>query len=422
MTEQLTLESGIQIAYEYIPFVHSVAFGIWIRNGSRDENPSDNGMSHFLEHMLFKGTETRTAFDIANSMDAIGGQMNGFTSRELTCYYARVLSSHIETAVDVLADMFYNSKFAGEDIEKERGVVYEEIKMYEDTPEDVVTDILVSKLWDNPLGYSVLGTEQTLSSFDADKIRGYMAKNYTPDKIVISVSGNFNAYELLKLVEKYFGGKKKIIGTTRENTSPNHGQTIHKYKDIEQAHITLAFPGIAIDQRKTMTFNVMNSVFGNSASSRLYQKIREDHGLVYAIYSYGMNFTDNGITAIYAGLSFDNIIKAVRLIFEEIEKIKKNGITESEIKKAKEQLKSNILMNLESTYGRMNANGRMLTSLGRIYTPEETINRVDAVDSDMINEMIAYVFDYDKISFSLVGKYNEKQIKKVLDCVNYYRT
>lgn len=280
-----TCKNGVRIVLEQIPTVRSVSIGVWIGTGSRNETEQNNGISHFLEHMFFKGTKTRTAKEIAEAFDSIGGQVNAFTSKEYTCYYAKVLDEHASFALEMLADMFFHSTFVDEELQKERNVVLEEIKMYEDTPDDIVHDLLSKACYANhPLGYPILGTEETLRTFTGDSLRGYMADYYTPDRVVISVAGNVDE-SFIQQVESYFGfftAKRKASESPAPLFQP---QKLARQKDTEQAHLCIGFNGLPVGHPDIYTLIILNNILGGSMSSRLFQEVREQRGLAYSVFS-----------------------------------------------------------------------------------------------------------------------------------------
>lgn len=412
MFSKYTLSNGVRIVYEKIPYVRSVSIGIWVKTGSRNENRQNNGISHFIEHMLFKGTEKRNAGEIAESIDNIGGQLNAFTGKECTCYYAKTLDSHIDLAFDVLSDMFFNSLFAKKDIRVEKRVILEEIGMYEDSPEELVHDILSEAVWDgNPIGYSILGTQESLKSFTPEMIREYMANNYTPKNTVISVAGNFEEAYLTELLAKYFGAWSSPNDHKvdfQEVVFSNGVKT--REKETEQVHLCIGFNGIAHGNDKLYSLLAVNNIFGGGMSSRLFQKIREKKGLVYSIYSYPSAYKNAGLYTIYAGMNPDNLSSVLELVNTEIKLLVKRGIKASDLEKSKEQLKGNYILGLESTSSRMNTMGKSELMLNHIDTPEEVLAKINAITMESIDEIIDNIFSGKKIGISIVG-----DIKQVPD-------
>jgi len=413
--EVITLDNGVRVVLEDIPFVRSVSFGIWVRNGSRDEDASTNGISHFIEHMLFKGTESRSAKEIADAMDEIGGQVNAYTSKEYTCYYTRTLDSHFDVALDVLSDMFFNSRFGEGDIQRERNVILEEIGMYEDTPEDVVHDLLQSGVFkDGSLGLSILGTAKSIGTFDQKKFRDYLAARYIPELTVIAVAGNLEgAGNVLDKIKQAFGGFSNAGGVKKEVAQKYSPSFLKKEKDIEQVHLCVGFPGISTGTDDSYTMAVINTLLGGGMSSRLFQKIREEHGLAYSVYSYHAGFTDTGLFAIYAGLNPNQIEDVFSLILEEVRWITGENVTENQLAKTKEQLKSNYILSLESVASRMNSIGRNLLMLNKVITADELIQKIDAVDMAAFRNLCGRVFKMEQMSLSIVGNTDFEAAKYV---------
>jgi len=390
---------------ESIPFVRSVSFGIWVYNGSRHESAATNGMSHFIEHMMFKGTEKRTALEIADTMDAVGGQLNAFTSKEYTCYFSRTLDTHFDVALDVLSDMFFNSKYDPAEIDKERNVILEEISMYEDTPEDLCVDLLQAKVYPNhSLGMTILGTPETIGSFQREDFLAFIKAKYTPQNIVVSIAGNVNEDEVLKKIEAVFG---QFTGSVEkaEQKLPIYtpGFSIRE-KDIEQVHLCMGFPGIANGTDEAYALAAVNTILGGGMSSRLFQKIREQHGLVYSVYSYNASYMDTGLFVVYAALNPAQLPEVMKLISQEVQGMFTDRITEQQLAKAKEQLKSNFLLSLESAASRMNSIGRTMLVLNKTITPDELVAKIDAIDMDAFYGVCDKIFKLDQVSISLVGK------------------
>ena len=405
MFNKCTLSNRVRIVYEKIPYVRSVSIGIWVKTGSRNENKQNNGISHFIEHMLFKGTEKRNAKEIAESIDNIGGQLNAFTGKECTCFYAKTLDSHIDLVLDVLSDMFFNSLFAKKDISVEKRIILEEIGMYEDSPEELVHDILSETVWEgNPIGYSILGTQKSLKSFDIEVIKDYMSKNYTPQNTVISVAGNFEEAYLMKLLKKYFEGwsSSNDQKAAFQEVIFNNGIKTRE-KDTEQVHLCIGFNGIAHGNDKLYSLLAVNNIFGGGMSSRLFQKIREKKGLVYSIYSYPSAYKNAGLYTIYAGMNPDNLNIVIELITDEIKTLIKRGIKPSDLEKSKEQLKGNYILGLESTSSRMNSIGKSELMLSHIDTPEEVLAKINGINMESINEVIEQTFDLKNTGISVVG-------------------
>jgi len=401
---------------EEIPFVRSIAFGFWVMNGSRNESAEVNGISHFLEHMIFRGTDSRTAKRIADEMDAIGGQMNAYTSKEYTCYYTRVLDTHFDKALDILADMFFNSKYDPENIEKEKSIISEEINMCEDTPEDLAHDILSSQVFrGHALGYPILGTKETITSFERDTFVDFKNKHYSPLNTLVAVAGNFKAADMIKKIEKYFAGFSAPDYKEAAFNAEYAPALVTKEKPIEQIHLCMAFPGLPVNSGDAYTLSVLNTLFGGGMSSRLFQAIREERGLVYSIYAYAQSYLDTGLYTIYAALNPQQTSEAFQYISEEIKNLFSNRITEDQLKKTKDQLISNYVLSLESSASRMNSIGRSQLLLHRILSPDELISEIEKVSLDGLYRLAESMFDFEKMSVSAVGRISEIDFKGLID-------
>lgn len=405
MYKKNILDNGVRVVSEKIPYVRSVSIGIWVKTGSRNENSRNNGISHFIEHMLFKGTEKRSAAEIAETIDNIGGQLNAFTGKECTCFYAKTLDTHLALALDVLTDMFFNSLFAKKDIAVEKKVILEEIGMYEDSPEELVHDILSETVWNgNAIGYPILGGQKCLKAINKDSILSYMTENYAPENIVVSVAGNFEDDSLISLIEKYFGGWK--AETARRNEYEpvifKPGLKIRE-KETEQVHLCIGFKGIEHGNDRLYSLLAVNNIFGGGMSSRLFQKIREKKGLVYSIYSYPSAYKNAGLFTIYSGMKPEQLNEVSQLILEEIRLLVKKGIKPDDLAKSKEQLKGNFILGLESTSSRMNSIGKSELMLGYINTPEEVLKKIDAISMEIIDDIIDVIFGIGNAGVSIVG-------------------
>ncbi|WP_315905710.1 pitrilysin family protein [Priestia koreensis] len=402
MINRYTCKNGVRIVLENIPTVRSVAIGVWIGTGSRNEDPTINGVSHFLEHMFFKGTKTRSARDIAESFDRIGGQVNAFTSKEYTCYYAKVLDEHADQALDTLADMFFNSTFDEEELKREKNVVYEEIKMYEDAPDDIVHDLLSKASFGNhPLGYPILGTEATLDTFNGDSMRDYMSKTYIPENVVISVAGNIDD-SFVQEIEKYFGEYTSQHKPQQAEKPTFFTEKLARKKDTEQAHLCLGFEGLAIGSKDVYSLIVLNNVLGGSMSSRLFQDVREQRGLAYSVFSYHSSYRDNGLVTIYGGTGSNQLDVLYDTIQDTLNELKDKGITDKELNNSKEQLKGNLMLSLESTNSRMSRNGKNELMLGEHRSLDEIIQLVSDVTKPSVDELARRIFK-DDFALSLIS-------------------
>ncbi|MFJ5770022.1 M16 family metallopeptidase [Psychrobacillus sp. NPDC093180] len=410
MIKKITCNNGLRIVAEQIPHVRSVAVGIWVQAGSRFELPEENGLTHFIEHMLFKGTNKRTAKQIAEEFDRIGGNINAFTSKENTCYYAKVLDHHASHAVEILADMFFNSVFDPIEIEKERQVVLEEINMVEDTPDDIVHEYLWKEMYgDHPLGAPILGTEETLNSFTKEMILSYMEKHYTPENVVISIAGNIPE-GLTEKIESLFGQFTYKKSQDRADFATPVMKPIftQNSRETEQVHLCLAYPGLGVKADNIYSLVILNNILGGSMSSRLFQEIREDKGLAYSIYSYHSSYEDTGILAIYGGTSSNQLNELQSSINDTIQTIIQNGLTETEISSAKEQLKGNLLLGLESTNARMSRNGKNELLYGKHRSLDEVSETIDEVTLTSVMDLAKEIFSH-KPAISIIMPKNADQ-------------
>ncbi|SFP09105.1 Predicted Zn-dependent peptidase [Salibacterium halotolerans] len=389
------LSNGLRVVTEHTTTVQSMTIGIWIKTGSRYETAEENGISHFLEHMFFKGTVHRSAAEIAESFDKIGGDVNAFTSKEYTCFYAKVLDKHTKTALSILADMLFHSTFDQEEIEKEKQVVMEEIKMVEDTPDDIIHDYLDREAFGHhPLARPILGTEESVRAFTRDGILDFRERHYTAGNMVISLVGNESS-ELIEQLERLFGGLPRgYVEQPFEKPLFLPGKTGIQ-KETEQAHLCIGFPGAPMDDEAMYPLMLMNNALGDSMSSRLFQRIREDRGLAYSVFSYHVPFLDTGMLTIYAGTGLKQQEEAAAAVFEVVENIAADGLTDKEIENGKEQLKGNIILGLESTSSRMSRNGKNELMLGRHRTLEDTVQRLDHVTKEDIQQTASAMFRSD---------------------------
>jgi len=405
MIKKIHLDNGVRLVYEHLPQVRSVSTGIWVAVGSRNETNDINGISHYIEHMLFKGTKKRSAKDIAYAIDSLGGQINAFTAKENTCYYTKTLDAHIQMSFDILSDMFFNSKFLKKDLETEKKVIFEEIKMYEDTPEEHVHDLLLEKVWEgDAIGMPILGTFASLGNIGRQDIVKYMKNNYTPERTVISVAGNFDEKELIALANRYFGSWKSTSENTPQNSVPVFNRNVFiKQKDTEQVHMCLSFDGIPQGEDYIYSLLVLNNVLGGGMSSRLFQKIREEKGLVYSIYSYPASYKNTGIFTIYAGMNPAYVDEVIENIQKEINDIINNGITNDEFNRSKEQLKGNYILGLESTSGRMSSIGKSELILGYVNTPDEILDKIDKVSLSSLADVVERVLNTPRRAACFIG-------------------
>lgn len=400
------LSNGLRVVVENIDHVNSVSVGLWVENGSRNENSTNNGISHFIEHMFFKGTSNRTAKEIAESIEDVGGQLNAFTGKEATCFYIKALDTHLDLSLEILSDMLFNSKFAHEDIEKEKGVIIEEINMSEDQPEDVLTDLHSQAIWGgDSISMPILGTEETVRSFTRQQLLNYISSYYIPENSVISISGKVNIHNIESLVNSFFGTwnstVKKITNYSTPNILTNH---LFKQKEIEQLHISLGMQGIQTGNDDIYGLLLLNNMFGGGASSILFQKIREDLGVCYTIYSYISSFKNTGVISVYTGLNPKYSSEVVELIKDELHKFSSFDITNEKLIKLKEQLKGNYILGLESTSSRMFSNGKSVLFLNKVNKPQDIINKIDAVNKDKLYSLLEETFSKGIQNSAYVGQ------------------
>ena len=398
------LNNGIRVISEEIPYVRSVSIGVWISVGSRDENEKNNGVTHLIEHMVFKGTKKRTARMIAQSLESVGGYLNAFTSKEHTCYYARVLDEHIEKAVDVLSDLILHPEFDKYELEKEKAIILEEIKNYEDEPDEIIHDEFEKLLFNpHPLGYNILGTRESLENLDRKEIENYKRKHYSSDNIIICAAGNIPHQKLVDLSYKYFGELKKTRnGYKRIPPKIRKKAEVHKIeKPIQQAHLCYGTYAFNVCDERRFPLLILNTLLGDGMSSRLYQSIREKKGLAYSVYSFANLLTDIGSFGVYAGIDKCKIDLSLLLIEKELEKIKKVPITESELKRTKAQVKGNMVLGLESMSNRMMRLAKSEIYYRKYQSVDSLIEKINKVSIESIQKVANELFDLDK--FKLIA-------------------
>lgn len=408
--EKFVLDNGLRVVTEAIPTCRSVTFGIWVKTGSRHEGEDNNGISHFIEHMLFKGTPTFSAKAIADAFDSIGGNVNAFTSKEYTCYYAKVLDEHLSKAVTVLADMFFHSMFDPQDMEKEKNVILEEISMYEDTPDDLVHDLVARAAYGNhPLGYSILGIEDRLREMTPDHLRAYMDRHYIIENTVISIAGNIGP-DVIDLVSAHFSGFSRS-GAVPVFPAPGFsGDVIHHTKQTEQNHICLSLPGYEVGHDNMYAMVLLNNIVGGGMSSRLFQEVRETRGLAYSIYSYHSSNTDSGLFTIYAGVAPSQTSEVLSVTLDVLGEVQQHGITAEELVRGKEQLKGSLILSLESTSSRMNRLGKNELLISKHYSLDELIARIEQVDMTHIEQVVRQLFS-SPFAVAMVGGNNDDSLQ-----------
>lgn len=406
MIKRTICENGVRIVHEKMPHIRSVAIGVWVEAGSADERQVERGIAHFIEHMLFKGTKTRSARQIAEEFDRIGGDINAFTSKEATCFYTTVLNNHAERALTILGDMFFNSTFDETEISKEKSVIFDEIASVEDTPDDDAQERLWMIMYPAySIGQPVLGKEETIATFNKKMIDAFMNRMYRPENIVISVAGNYDE-ALIGEIEKRFGSFQSKEAEPDKLATPEfkHGVSV-KSKDIEQSHLCLGFEGIPMNDSRKFELAILDSIIGGSMSSRLFQEIREERGIAYSIYSYYSSYKNAGAFIIYGGTAPENTEELLGAINRVIESILKEGVTEKEVHNAKEQLKGGFLLGLESSESRMHRNGSNELTERKHQTIDDVVALIDRVEVEAVNQLAAAIFT-SKRAVSMIAPEN----------------
>ncbi len=405
MVKKSVLHNGIRVISENMPHAYSVCVGIWVTNGSRHERRESNGVAHFIEHLLFKGTERRNALEIAREIDSVGGILNAFTGREFVCYYAKVLDAFLFKAVDLLSDIFLNSIFDPDEIERERKVILQEINMLEDTPDDYIHDLFSQKLWEgHPLGMPIIGNEKSVKGLSRDSIIDYRNQMYCAEDIIITAAGKVDHEELLRSLDDMCD---KIQGGTGNGLSrqPRYKKRVAVFdKDLEQVHLCLGCKSLPQDHADRYEAHVMNTILGGSMSSRLFQEVREKAGLAYAIYSYLTAHSDTGSLAVYAGTSRDSLAEVIDLTLQEFKRLKTEAVSQVELDSAKEQLKGNILLSLESSDNRMSKLAKNEIYFGRYQPLQEIMEGFDRVTAKSLQELCERLFDDRYATMVLMGR------------------
>ncbi|MBI4514386.1 MAG: insulinase family protein [Deltaproteobacteria bacterium] len=404
MVSRSALPNGIRVVSEAMPGVPSGTVGIWVENGSRFETAAQNGISHFLEHLFFKGTERRTAAMIAEEIDAVGGVLNAFTSKEYTCYYAKVLAEHLPLAVDLLADIFRHSRFDPEEIDRERAVVMQEISQIEDTPDDYVHDLFNLHFWPgHPLGFPVCGRAENVQQFQQRDLLAFFDARYQPDRIIIAAAGNLTHATLMEWVEREFGDLQGAAGAPGGSPPVAARGVFPLEKDLEQVHICLGTPGISHTAPERYAAYLLSAALGGGMSSRLFQEVRERRGRAYSIYSFLSSFRDTGYLGIYAGTSSEWVEEVVAVICAEMRKLAETGLAPAELVRVKNQLKGNMLLGLESSDARMNRVARNEIYFGHDIAPEEVAACIDATANDEIIALARRLLQPGELAMALLG-------------------
>ena len=412
--ETTQLANGVRVVTEQMDHVRSVSMGIWIGTGSRRETPDENGICHFIEHMLFKGTTHRSAEDIARSVDSIGGGLDAFTSKEMVSYNTKVLDEHLPIAFEVLADMVRNPLFREEDIEKEKGVILEELKMEVDNPEYLLHEIFSSNFWkDHPIGKPILGTKDTVQKFDRGMLDEYFRRIYSPGNILITAGGNLKHEHLVELTRRHFDDLP-VNGTLTPDKKPTpHARLVFRNKtSLEQTHLYMGVPSYPMPHESRFACYVLNTVLGGGMSSRLFQNIREKQGLAYAVYSELSMYRDTGCMAIYAGTSIETAGKVVESIVQELREIKQNLVPPEELRRAKDHLKGSFVLGLESTSSRMMNLARQELYYKRFFTIDEMLERIEEVGAEQVQRIAQEFFDPKNITLAMLGNLGEFRIHR----------
>ncbi len=403
MFHSITLPNELRVVGEPLGHLRSCTIGVWIKAGSMNETPEENGLSHFIEHMVFKGTQHRSARKIAEEMDAVGGQLNAFTGKDCTCYYAKVIDENLPLAVDILSDLVLRPLFAADDLRKERNVVLEEIAMVEDTPEDLIGDVLAEAQFAGSLSMPVLGTPERIGGYKVQDVRRYWRRHYQPDNIVIAIAGRYDWDALLSLVHRYFHHFPKADLKPSVGPQAYVGGKLSKVKDTEQLQILIAHRGYALGADELYALSAFSNALGGGMSSRMFQRIREELGLAYSVYSYPSSHPGLGTFTVYAGTSPQHAETVIREIQQQTELALKEGFTDEEFQSAKAQLKGSFLLGLESSSGRMQSIGRSVLHLGYLRTPDEVLSKIEAITKQALHETAEHVLRSDT-SAAVVGK------------------
>ncbi|HEX9983783.1 MAG TPA: pitrilysin family protein [Thermoanaerobaculia bacterium] len=403
---KVVLPSGLTVIVETLPYVRSVALGYYLRSGSAVESEEHGGASHFLEHLVFKGTENRNTAEIARVVDLLGGDVDAFTGKEYTSFYAHVLDEQVHTALDLLTEIVAAPRFTHADVEMERGVILEEIKMVEDTPDDLVHELFVTAFWpDHPLGRPILGTEETVNRLSREKILEHYAETFHPSNLIFCASGNVRIEDLLPFLEKHFPADTRTP-LRRDWSAPTPAQHVifREKRELEQVHLCLGMRGYPQQGQERYAAALFNTILGGGMSSRLFQRVREQEGLVYTIVSYHNGYLNGGYEAVYAACAPKNLRRVIDITLAEMKKVKAEGVTPSEAADAKLHLKGSILLSLESTVSRMSGLARQEYYFGEQYTPDEIIRQIDAVSLEDIQRIAQTVVDPESVSLTLLGK------------------
>jgi len=407
MFDSITLPNGLRVVGEQLNHLRSCSVGVWIKAGSMNEKADENGLSHFIEHMVFKGTENRTARQIAEQMDAVGGQLNAFTGKDCTCYYAKVIDEYLPLAVDMLSDLALRPRFADEDRRKECGVILEEIAMVEDSPEDLVNETLALAQFTGSLKRPVLGTAELVGGYTAEELRGYWRRHYQPGNIVIAIAGRYDWDAFLALINRHFNRFPEKNGAPEVEAQAFTGGRLFRDKDVEQVQLCIGYRGYALGTDELYALSMFSNALGGGMSSRLFQRIREELGLAYSVFSYPGSYPAMGTFTVYAGTSPQYAETVIREMQEQMKLALEKGFTDEEFESAKAQLKGAFLLGLESSSGRMQSIGRSMLHLNRLRTPDEVLAKIEAVTKKALHDAAEHVLNSPS-SAAVVGKDAQK--------------
>ncbi len=416
--QKTVLDNGIRVITEHIPYVRSAALGVWVGIGSSHEDASVRGISHLIEHMLFKGTPLRSARQIAETMDSVGGHLNAFTDKEVTCYHARVVDVQTGLAMDVLADMFLHAKFDPVDLHNEQQVILEEIRMYDDAPDEMSQDLFVRSVWaGSPLGEPTIGYAHTVSSIDRDMIQRYMHERYTPDRVVVTAAGNVDHAAFARQVEELLGQTSGRFHGFDPPPPVFRPAVAGKQKDCEQVYVLVGAEGTSARDESRFPLSVLDAIVGGGMASRLFQEIREKRGLVYSVFSSHNPYHSGGIFSISASTSPKNVVEVVSLIRAELTQLVEHGVATDELQRAKEHIKGTLLLSLESTSTRMLRLGRTELALGRHVPPSEIIARIDAVTKEEVDAHAARIFTPQRLALTVLGPVDLQPIANAFEAL-----
>ena len=409
------LANGIRVVTERMEHVRSVAVGVWVETGSRHEPEGRGGMSHLIEHLVFKGTATRSAEDIARTMASVGGQMDAFTTKEHTCFYVQVLDEHLPLAVDLLTDILLHPSFNAEELEREKSVVLQEIKMVEDTPDDVIHDLFAAQVWEgHPLGRPILGTREAVAGYARETALEHFQTEYVPPRIIIAVAGNVTHGQVVDLFGAGFNGFGRPAAGRADTPAVLRAGVNLVGKTLEQVHLIMGFPGLHHSAPERYALFVLNDVIGGSMSSRLFQEVRERQGLVYSIHSGVQAYTDTGTLYVYAATDAPNFSKMLKSTLKELRELKKTGVTEEELGRAKDHLKGSLMLSLESTSSRMNRLAKQEMHHGSFLTIDQMLEAIDRVRHEEVQALIGELLDEERLALTTLGPLDRRNLPREL--------